>query len=136
MARMKVTLMKGDDRKAQKIRMRVEVHAVPAEPPAPVEEAPPTPGKMERRKVEAKKLEDIRRLLELSPTQQLAQMTAEARASTSGREEPARKKLQLTVRGKASQKFLKARKVKKPQRYWPGQWLSTRSTSSKRLLTS
>ena len=36
-------------------------------------------------------------------------------------EEPARKKLQPTVRGKAPRKeFLKARKVKKPQRYWPG----------------
>ena len=48
-------------------------------------------------------------------------MTADARPSTLGGEEPARRKLHLTVGGKAPWKeFLKARKVKKPQRYWPG----------------
>ena len=98
-----------------------EVHAAPVEPPmlaGPLVsdvEAPPIPGKMERRKVEAEKLEEVRRLLESSPTQQLAQMAAEAGPSTLGREEPARKKLQLTVGGKAlRKKFLKAVKVKKP----------------------
>ena len=39
----------------------------------------------------------------------------------SGGEEPARRKLQLTIRGKAPQKeFLKAVKVKTPQRYQLG----------------
>ena len=48
-------------------------------------------------------------------------MAADAGPSMSGGEKPARKKLQLTVGGKAPQKeYLKARKVKKPQRYWPG----------------
>ena len=50
-----------------------QVHAAPVEPPVPAEhplpnvEAPPTPDKMERRKVEAEKLEEVGRLPE-SPT--------------------------------------------------------------------
>ena len=83
----------------QKVNTWVEVHPAPVEPPMPAEppvpdaEAPPTLGKMERRKVEAEKLAEVGRLLELSPTWQLAQMAAEARPSMSGREELARKKL-------------------------------------------
>ena len=54
------------------------------------------------------------------PTQQLAQMAAEAGPSASG-EEPAQRKLCRTIGGKAPRKeFLKAGKVKKPRKYWPG----------------
>ena len=89
MARMKLTPWKGEGRKTLRVRTQTEVHAVPK----PVEEAPPTPGEIERRKVGAEKLEKVGRLLESSPTQQLAQVAAEARQSMSGREEPARRKL-------------------------------------------
>ena len=91
-----------------------------AEPPVPDVEAPPTPGEMERRKVEAARSEEVGRLPESSPTQQLDQMAVEARPSMLGGEEPARRKLCPTMGGKAPQKeFLKAGKVKKPWRYWP-----------------
>ena len=64
-------------------------------------------------------LGEVGRLLESSPTQQLAQMAAEVGPSMLGGEELARRKLQLTVEGEVPQKeFLQARKVKKPQRYW------------------
>ena len=50
-----------------------------------------------------------------------ARLAAKAGPSMLGGEEPARKKLQLMMGGKAPQKeFFKARKVKKPWRYWPG----------------
>ena len=108
---MKKTPQMGKGRKALKIKKKAEVHAMLA----PDEEAPPTTGKIERRKVEAKKLEEVGRSLELSPTWQLAQMAVEDGLSTLGREEPARRKLQLTMGGKAPWKeFLKAGKVKKP----------------------
>ena len=48
-------------------------------------------------------------------------MAVEARPSMLGGEEPARRKIQPTMGGKAPQEeFLKAGKVKKPQRYHPG----------------
>ena len=54
------------------------------------------------------------------PTRQLAQMAVEARPSALG-EEPAQRKLCPTVGGKAPRKeFLKAGKVKKTRKYWPG----------------
>ena len=59
--------------------------------------------------------------LSSSRTQQLVQMAVEAGPSKSGSEEPACKKLQPTMGGKAPQKkFLWAGQVKKPRRYWPG----------------
>ena len=71
-------------------------------------------------------VEEASRLVEVgrSPlsllTQQLAQMAAEAGPSALG-EEPAQRKLCPTVGGKAPWKeFLKAGKVKKARRYWPG----------------
>ena len=68
--------------------------------------------------MEARKLEEVRRLSESSPTQQMA---AESGPSMMGGEELARKKLQLIVGGKAPKKeFLKARKLKRPWRYQPG----------------
>ena len=92
-----------------------------AEPPVPTEEAPPTLGEVERRKIEARKLEEVGRLLELSPTQQLAQMATEAGPSMLGGKEPARKKLQPIMGGKTPRKeFLKARKLKRPWKYQPG----------------
>ena len=127
MAKTKVTPRKGQQRKARKVKTQVEVHVAPTEPPAlaeppvPTEKAPPTPGKVERRRVEARKLEKVGRLLESFPTQQLAQMATEAGLSISGGKELARKKLQLIVGGKVPRKeFLKARKLKRPWRYWPG----------------
>ena len=48
------------------------------------EEAHPALGEVERRRMEVRKLEEVGRLLELSPTQQLALMAAEAGPSTSG----------------------------------------------------
>ena len=127
MAQVKVTRRKGKQRKARKVKTWAEVHVAPTEPPAwvelpvPTDEAPPTPGEVERRRVEARKLEEVRRSLELSPTKQLAQMTTEAGPSMSEGEEQARKKLWPIVGGKAPRKeFLKARKLKMPQRYWPG----------------
>ena len=69
---------------------------------------------------EARQLEDVGRSPSLLPTQQLAQMAAEAGPSASG-EEPVRRKLHCTVGGKAPWKeFLKAGKVKKTRKYWPG----------------
>ena len=75
----------------------MEVHAAPVEPSVPVPplpdvEASPTAGEMERGKVEAEKLEEVGRLPLSSPTQQLAQMAAEAKPSMSGGEELAKKK--------------------------------------------
>ena len=69
---------------------------------------------------EARWLEDVGRSPSSLPTQQLAQMAAEARTSALG-EEPVRRKLQPTVGGKAPQKeFLQAGKVKKTRKYWSG----------------
>ena len=73
----------------------------------------------ERQVEEARWLEEVGQSLSLSPTQQLAQMAAEAGPSVSG-EEPAKRKLCPTMGGKAPQKeFLKAGHVKKPRKYWP-----------------
>ena len=95
MARTKIIPRKGEEGKTWRVKTWAEVHAAPVEPPLPVEPpvpdvgAPPTPGELERRKVEAEKLEEVRRSLGLLPTQQLAQMAAEAGLSTLGGEEPA-----------------------------------------------
>ena len=62
------------------------------------------------------KLEGVGRSPPSLPTQQLAQMAAEAGPSKSGGEELAHKKLCPTMGGKAPQKeFLQAGKVKKKQ---------------------
>ena len=50
---------------------------------------------------EARRLEDVGRSLSSLPSQQLAQMAAEAWPSTLGKEEPARRRLQPTMGGKA-----------------------------------
>ena len=69
---------------------------------------------------EAGRLEAVGQSPSSLPTQQLAQMAAEARPSALG-EEPAQRKLCPTIGGKAPWKeFLKAGKVKKPRRYQPG----------------
>ena len=69
----------------------------------------------ERRVEDARRLEEVGWLPSSLPTQQLAQMTAEAGPSVLG-EEPAKRKLHPTVGGKAPWKeFLKAGKVKKDQ---------------------
>ena len=123
MARTKMMLRMGEGRKALQVRPRAEAHAklepqVLAETPAAKVEAPPTPSEMEKRIAEVEKLGEVVGLPESSLTQKLAQMAAEARPSMSGGEEPARRKLRLTVGGKTLQKeFLKASEVKKPQRY-------------------
>ena len=74
MARTKIMPRKGEEGKNQKVKTWVEVHAAPveppvlAEPPVPDVEAPSILGEMERRKVEAEKLEEVGRLPELSTT--------------------------------------------------------------------
>ena len=74
MARAKIMPRKGEKVKTQKVKTWAEVYAapvepqVPAEPPVPYVETPPTLGKVERRKVEAKKLEEVGRSLESSLT--------------------------------------------------------------------
>ena len=109
------------------MRVHTEVHAMAqespalAETPAHKEEAPQTLGEMEKRRAEAEKLEDIGRSLESSPTQQLAQMAVEAGPSMLGGEEPARKKLWLTMGGKAPQRnSSRPEKWRCPIRYWLG----------------
>ena len=74
----------------------------------------------ERQVEEARWLEDVGRSPSLSPTQQLAQMAAEAGPSASG-EEQVRRKPHPTVGGKAPWKeFLKTGKVNKTRKYGPG----------------
>ena len=93
----------------------------PVHPPSPVQETPLEAGEIMQRIAEAEQLDGERRSPSSSPTWQLAQMAAEAGPSTLGGEEPVRKKLQPTMGGKAPQKeFLKAGKVKKTRKYWPG----------------
>ena len=95
-------------------------HPSPARKPSPTREAEKMVEEAERQVEEARQLEEVGRLPSLSPTQQLAQMAAEAGPSVSG-EEPAKRKLCPTVGGKAPQKeFLKAGKVKKTRKYQPG----------------
>ena len=95
-------------------------HPSPAKRPSPMREVEQMMDKAERQVEEARQLEEVGRSLSLLPTQQLAQMAAEAGPSASG-EEPAKRKLHPTVGGKAPWKeFLKAGKVKKPRKYWPG----------------
>ena len=79
---------------------------------------PPGPEEIIKHIAKAEQLEEVGSLLLPLPTQQLAQMDAEAGPSMSGGEEPARKKLQPTMGGKAPRKeFLKVGKVKKTQKY-------------------
>ena len=70
-----------------------------AEPPVPDVEASPTLSEIERRRAEAETLEEVGRSLELSLTQQLDQMAAEAGPSMLGGEDTARRKL-MTDHGK------------------------------------
>ena len=95
-------------------------HPSPAKKPSPAREVEKMVEEAERWVEEARWLEDVGRSLSSLPTQQLAQMAAEARPSSLG-EEPVQRKLQPTVGGKAPQKeFLWAGKVKKTRKYWPG----------------
>ena len=107
MARTKVTPRKGERGESRWVRTRVEVHTQPQKPstsvgpPIPTHRTPLDWEEMRRRITEAEQLEEVGRLPESSPTQQLAQMAAETGPSMSGQKEPARRKLQLTVGGKA-----------------------------------
>ena len=93
----------------------------PVHPPTLAKEAPPWAEDIMQRIIEVEQLEGVGRLPLLLPTQQLAQMAGEARPSMLGREEPARRKLQPTMGGKAPKnEFLQAGKVKKTRKYWPG----------------
>ena len=77
MERMKKDAQDGGGQKGSGDKTRVEVHAAPMEPPAPMGppgadmETPPTLGEIERR-TEVEKLGEVGRLPESSPTQQLA----------------------------------------------------------------
>ena len=95
-------------------------HPSPVKRPSPVREVEQMLEEAERWVEEARRLEEVGQSPSLLPTQQLAQMAVEAGPSVLG-EEPARRKLHPTMGGKAPQKeFLKAGKVKKPRKYWPG----------------
>ena len=92
----------------------------PAKRPSPMREVAQMLEEMVKWVEEAGWLEEVGQSPSSLPTQQLAQMAAEAGPSASG-EEPAQRKLCPTIRGKAPQKeFLKAGKVKKTRKYWPG----------------
>ena len=71
---MKITPRKGEDGQTRKVNTQAEVHVAPVEPtaavepPVPDEEAPPTLEKVEWRRVEANRLEEVGRSLESSPT--------------------------------------------------------------------
>ena len=92
----------------------------PAKSSSPMREVAQVMEGVLRRVEEANRLAEAGRSPSSLPTQQLVQMAAEARPSALG-EEPARRKLQPTVGGKAPRKeFLEAGKVKRPRRYWPG----------------
>ena len=109
----------------QVLRTRVTAHKgeealITNPPPSPAQEAPPEAGEIMRRIAEAEQLEEVG-VTTSFPTQQLAQMAAEAGPSKSGGEELAHKKLCPTMGGKALWKeFLQAGKVKKTRKYQPG----------------
>ena len=70
-------------------------HPSPAKEPSPMreEEKEKRMEEADRWVEEARRLEDVGRSPSSLPTQQLAQMAAEARPSASGEEEPVRRKL-------------------------------------------
>ena len=139
MAQKKMT-PKREQGRAWQVRLWVEVHTASAEPQAPAElPSPaalpityrtwstcnwrdcPTPGEVEWRREEAKKLEWVGRSPELSLMRQLAENATKVGPLMSAGEEPAQKKVQLIMGGKGPRKeFLKAGQLKKPQRYQPG----------------
>ena len=95
-------------------------HPSPAKSSSPMREVAQVLEEKIRWVEEAGRLEVVGQSPSSLPTQQLAQMAAEARPSALG-EEPAQRKLCPTIGGKAPRKeFLKAGKVKKPRKYWPG----------------
>ena len=95
-------------------------HPSPARKPSPMREVEKRVEEAEKQVEEARWLEEVGQLPSSLPTQQLAQMAAEARPSISG-EEQVKRNLHPTVGGKAPQKeFLKAGKVKKTRKYQPG----------------
>ena len=95
-------------------------HPSPARKPSPAREVEKMVEEAERWVEEARWLEEVGQSPSSLPASQLAQMAVEARPSVLG-EEQVKRKLHPTVRGKIPQKeFLKAGKVKKTRRYWPG----------------
>ena len=83
------------------MQVHAEVQGPPGlvHPPSLALESPLGPEEIIRRIAES--LEEVGRSPQSLPTQMLAQMAVEAGPSTSGREEPAHKKLQPTMGGKA-----------------------------------
>ena len=112
-------------------------HPSPAKKPSPMREEEKRLEEAERQVEEARQMEDVGRSLSSSPTQQLAQMAAEARSSAL-EEDPVQRKLQPTMGGIAPWKeFLWAGKVKKTRKYWPGTvalWEIQRFQKSTKLL--
>ena len=104
----------------------METTPSPVHHPSPVKSSSPAREVAQASEEMVGWVEEVSRLAEVGwsplslPTRQLVQMAAEAGPSALG-EEPARRKLQPTIGGKAPRKeFLKAGKVKKTRRYWPG----------------
>ena len=98
MARMKLTPKKADGRKTLIIKTQAKGHAMQATD----EEAPPTPGEIKRRKMEAEKLEEVGRSPVSLFIQHLAQMAVEARPSTFGWEAASQKEVLTDHRGQGS----------------------------------
>ena len=130
MAHIKFTPMKGDKKKTKKVKTRAQVHAAPVEPPAPAEppvsdvKVPPIlpilKG-MERRRAEAEKLGEVgSHWRHHQPNSWPRWLQSLGHLCQVGRSQP-RRKLWLTMGGKAPQKeFLWDGKVKKPPMYWLG----------------
>ena len=106
-------------------------------PPTPVKEAPSQVEKIMRRIVQVGQLKGVGRSPSSLLTQQLAQIAVEAGPSTLGGEEPARRKLQPTMGGKAPQKeFLHGGRLRRPGSTGLAQLLFGRSSGSKRAQSS
>ena len=106
--------------------MRAVIHAEqqakgpssPMQPPSPAQETLLESEEIMKWIAEAEQLGEVGRLPQSLLTQKLTQMAVEAGPSMLAEEEPARKKLQPTMGGKAPWKeFLKTDMVKKTQKY-------------------
>ena len=99
----------------------VEKAFIPGALPNPAKETPPWAEDIMCRIAEAEQIKEVGRSPSSLLTWQLAQMAGQTRPSTSGGEEPARRKLRPTVGGKAPWKeFLQAGMVKKTRQKQPG----------------
>ena len=96
-------------------------HPSPAKEPSPMREVEKQMEEAEKQVEEARRLKDVGRSPSSSQPNSWPRWLQRPGPSMAGQEEPVRRKLQPTIRGKAPQKeFLQAGKVKKTRKYWPG----------------